>query len=373
MVSVLKEIEKIRRRDSEPVPDEPANRYMLLYRNRDRTKTAYCFSVPIRNQKTNGIVDLCFRHRPQGSMFTGSGATVTVGESVILSDPYGGCCIRLPGKLYRKTGNAVFFDCFSAELRPTLNGVLLLADGGGEARKMEFTLNAEPRFTSVRANGKYFSVMREKFIPHVTVSCIGVWNREEKVTAPCELHHRKIGDAEYAMTVTASGQKGRIAVEINLQEPKLFQDTTVESRHPSLNNAFGGISFLGESGSFGEQWLYSRLESTGIPQLQGREILRSVLHIPQAGCSQHPLTVHRIAARFCSFGSDWGNRIAVSDPIAESTASDGYYHFDLTRGLHNLERRSENFVIRAKTPDRPAVIPTGDSFFMPQILEVTYS
>ena len=41
--------------------------------------------------------------------------------------------------------------------------------------------------------------------------------------------------------------------------------------------------------------------------------------------------------------------------------------------LGKMEKKTENFVLRAKIPDeKKIVIPTGDSYFQPQILEIKY-
>ena len=172
--------------------------------------------------------------------------------------------------------------------------------------------------------------------------------------------------------VNSSKAHTRFAVEINLQESKLFQDTTVESVHPTTNNAFGGISFLGQSKMFGEQWLYSRLELANLSQLQNRKIIKSILHIPQLGNNACPITLHKITKRFCSFGSNWENKIPIQESIAASYESNGYYHLDLTRLLGNFSKKSENFVLRGDSSKKPVIIPTGDSFYAPQILEVKY-
>ena len=158
-----------------------------------------------------------------------------------------------------------------------------------------------------------------------------------------------------------------------MQETKLFQDTTVESRHPKMNNAFGGTAFLGQTDIFGEQWLYSRLEFSNLPQLQNKRILKAILHIPKLNNSNCLLTIHHISARFCSFGSNWKNKISITDPLTESVISNGYYHLDITNLIRDIKKKSENYVIRAKDLNsKPAIISTGDSFFKPQILEVKF-
>ena len=375
MNSVFEEIEKIRGGRSANIIESLTSRYTVLCQETDRTKTAYCFSVPVRNIKTNGVVDLRFHHSKYGSVFYGSEAKITVTDRVEMINQHGRCDVVFQGKVSKKTETAVYINhndhCL--ELRPTLNGLLLILDYDNIQSQPTITLQLDRIFGATYTNGKVFSIIRELLVPFVTVSCIGVLNAQGSVLAPCELHCKKVGDLEYAFTFSSANKtSARIAIEVNIYEPKLFHDTTVESLHPEENNAFGGIAFLGESKSFGEQWLYSRLEISNIAHLQRKKIIKTVLHIPKLSRSVTSLTVNRISTRFCSFGSTWQNKISITDPVAESFASNGYYHIDVTNLLGNLEKKSENYVIRTKNTDKTAVIPTADNFYTPQILEVQF-
>ena len=375
MYSVLQEIEKLREGLSVRLNETLSNRYTLHCQESRAIKTAYCFSVPIRNIKTNDIVNLRFYHNKQGSIFIGSGTKISVSDRIRILNQFGQCDIVFQGVLSKKTDKAIFFsnNTTTFEIRPTLNGVILLFDCISNSDPPKILLHLNRAFEATRSNNHFFSVMRERFIPFITVSCIGTLNACGKVSACCEVYNEKINDFEYLLTFcTADKCPNRIAVEINMQEPKLFQDTTVESKHPTMNNVFGGVSFLGTSKDFGEQWLYSRLEISNIAQIQSKKIIKSILHVPQLGYNTTPITVHRISERFCSFGSNWENKIAVKDTVATSSESNGYYHLDLTKLLGNFRKKSENFVIRGNATNKPVIISTGDSFYSPQILEVKY-
>lgn len=373
MNSVFREIEKIRGGEPLNSVDLISNRYTVICQEADRTQTAYCFAVPIRNIKNNNIVDLNFSHSKLGSAFFGSEAKITVGDRVSLVNSHGRCDIVFQGRVSKKTKEAIYYNDQHMEIRPTLNGVLVIIDSNEFQSIQNLTLSMDRSFGSIRENGKCFCIMREEYIPFVIVSCVGVLNNRGQVIAPCEVYSRKISDMEYALTFsTTEKTRSRIAIEINMQETKLFQDTTVESKHPNMNNAYGGIAFLGKSESFGEQWLYSRLEISNVSQLQTKRIIKTILHIPRLGCDMTPISVHRISKRFCSFGSTWENKVAVSEEISESPVSDEYYHIDMTRLLGDLRNSSENFVIKGRSANKPAVIPTGDNFYAPQILEVKF-
>lgn len=374
MNSVIQEIEKIRNGKPFQMIDSFYNRYSVVCRESDGSRTAYCFSVPIRNNKTGELVDLRFSHRKNGSVLNGSEDTVTITDRARFANTYGCCEVFFKGRLTKKTVDTIQFSDadVQTEIRPTLNGLLFVLDCKANAQP-EFVLKTDRIFDSTRANDRYFSVMREKFVPLVTVSCIGLLNAKGKVTSPCRIENEQTGEKEYTIRfVSESKSRFRVAVEINMQETKLFQDTTVESNFPKRNNAFGSVAFLGKSRQFGEQWLYSRLESINIRQLQNKKILKTILHIPQLGTNKKTLSVRRVVKRFCSFGSNWENKIAVFKPVAESTVSNGYQHLDISEILGSLKNKSENYVIQAPNANSPIIVSTGDCFHAPQILEVQF-
>jgi hypothetical protein len=168
-----------------------------------------------------------------------------------------------------------------------------------------------------------------------------------------------------------------VMFEINLYEPKLFQDTTVESKNPGENNAFGSTAFIGDSETFGEQWLYSRLDYSKISEVVGREIRKVILHIPQYNDSRVALDVFTPVQRFCSFGSTWDNKIAYAAKTAESSAMQRYHNLDLTALLTDRRNHSfimpEGLVLKSKIKGSGyAAVATGDNYFTPQILEINY-
>ena len=219
--------------------------------------------------------------------------------------------------------------------------------------------------------------MRDKWIPLNTVSCIGALNQNGSVIAPCEIRVQKTSNCTYELRFHTHGKTGRFAVfEINMHENKLFQDMTVESLHPKVNNAFGGIAFLGATDAYGEQWLYSRLEFSNLPQLHSRRVRKAVLHIPDWNRSQSDLTANRISERFCSFGSNWSNKVALGALQQISLGSGAYLELNLTSLYVNRNRlqEAEGFVMvpQRNTEHDFLAVSTGDCYAMPQIVCVKY-
>ena len=168
----------------------------------------------------------------------------------------------------------------------------------------------------------------------------------------------------------------QVLFEINLQETKLFQDTTVESKTPTQNNAFGGTAFIGNSSAFGEQWLYSRPNISLLNDLFGESILSAFLYIPTLHRDDMKLMAVGLATRFCSFGSTWNNKKEGSEKTSFSEADSGYYKIDIANMLAKNNRiltNSEGWIIKSAVKNSGfSAISTGDSFYAPQILKITF-
>ena len=372
--SVLDELYQLRSGRSICLDAANQNRYTIVVKENDHTKTAYCFSVPVR-RAVGMMTERRFRHQGRTAFYTGSNAAVILDDSIRFQNAAGACRAVLPGTIFKRTENAVDWGTQpgTIQMTPTANGLLLRMPCTAQS-VAEFRLTAEQPYHSVRVNGQLFAWMKEEFTPLISASCIGTLNGKHAIIGPCRLRHQKLSDREYRLTLTHRYPSGKdVLVELNMHEAKLFQDTTVESLHPAANNAFGGTAYLGTTTEYGEQWLYSRLEFSLLPELQRRRIFKAVLHLPDLNHTGQLLEASRTASRFCSFGSNWDHKIAVAEPLCQSVNRGGYYHLDLSELVRQFDRRSGNFVIRAIAADRKAAaVPTADSFHRPQILEINY-
>ena len=94
MNAVFTEIKKLSLEQPIEVDTLKHDRYTVITRGTDRTKTTYSFGVPIYNEQTNNIVDMKYLHRKTGSYYMGSNARITIRDSVKMQNQYG-CCICL--------------------------------------------------------------------------------------------------------------------------------------------------------------------------------------------------------------------------------------------------------------------------------------
>ena len=374
MNSILGEISTLRKGAPLVIDYKNSNRYRLVAIEQNGTKTAYYFSSPIYNNRTRKAVDMKFHSKDGVAYTTGSNANITVGSNVRMENSEGFCVVSISEPIARISETEIVYT--NKRLYPTANGVAIRSLCN-EGKGCTFSVEISKPFLEVRANDKYFALMSERFRPFVSFSCIGTSDANGNIIAPAKILYQKITDRKFTVSVVPCSSLGKsVLIEANLYEPKLFQDTTVESKNAKANNAFGSIGFIGSTKEFGEQWLYSRPDFTKMSDLNDKKILRAILHLPKLNAGAVELTSSKVAARFCSFGSTWDNKIAEASAFNESQTTDHYIDLNLMPVLADKQgrlQRGEGFILKEKKKNSGfSVIATGDSYFAPQILEINY-
>ena len=88
------------------------------------------------------------------------------------------------------------------------------------------------------------------------------------------------------------------------------------------------------------------------------------------------MVAYGLSARFCSFGSNWENKVMLAEEMTDVAFSGGYQSLDITDFITDdacFLKASEGFILRPKRKGGGfSVVSTGDSFFAPQILEVNF-
>lgn len=374
MNSITDEIKKLRKGNGIVIDYTNSNRYRIVAIEPDGSKTAYYFSTPIYNQKSRKAIDMKF-HTNENTLYTiGSNTNITIANDIRMDNYEGSCVISLSGPVQCISNHELL--CGNQRIYPTTNGIAIESscqDGSGYTLSLEIS---KP-FLDIRANDKYFALMSERFRPFVTVSCIGTLDANKNIISPAKLTFQKITDRKYTVNITPCSPLGRyVLLEINLYEPKLFQDTTVESNNPTINNAFGSIGFLGTTSEFGEQWLYTRPDFSKMTEINGKKIANAVLHLPKLSNTPIELSCTKVSSRFCSFGSTWNNKIAETGNANVSQIDNDYIDINLTHMITDRignVLKEEGFILKSKKKDCGfLIIPTGDSYLNPQILEINY-
>mgnify|MGYP003290609908 CR=1 FL=1 len=375
MRSVLEEISKLRKGFPIIIDYHNSNRYRLVVEENDGTKTAYYFSTPIYNVRSRKMIDVKFQSNGEAIFSIGSNTNITVSKNVLMENAEGSCSIELPQKCNLISPQEV--HCGNTVLIPTTNGVAFKCALKANER-VAFIVDVGRPFLNVRANDKCLALMKERFRPFVIFSCLGSVDALGNVIAPAKIEYQKLTDKQYRIAISSMCPSANyVLFEANLYENKLFQDTTVESMNPSTNNAFGSVGFIGNTSNYGEQWLYSRLDYSRIPEIMDKQIQKAVLHIPKFNQSVVELSAYKVSARFCSFGSNWNNKITGGIPISDSFSQSGYQSLDvislLTDNQTKTITKSDGLILKPKIKGLGfSVIATGDSYLAPQIMEINF-
>ena len=318
---------------------------------------------------------MCFHKEGDTIHSIGSNAKITVTTNIRMENQEGFCIIELPQKGQLYSANEITFGKNS--VFPTTNGVAIKMYIKDHS-KASVIMHVDRPFMNIRANDRCFALMSDKFRPFLTLSCIGTMDASGRLIAPAQIHYQKVSDKTFCLTVSSTSPLGQyVLFEENLYENKLLEDTTVESMNPSINNAFGTTGFIGSSLLYGEQWLYSRLDVSKLKELTDKQILRAVLHLPTYNSSPIALSAYKVSSRFCSFGSNWKNKVAGGGVVCDALQVAEYESIDLTPLVVDqrttMIKKTEGIILSAKEKSGGFVaISTGDSCFRPQILEIDY-
>lgn len=371
--SVLDAVRELRGDNDFVINRSNVNRYRVVLHEPDQAQTAYYFSAPIYDAETRTLAPL--RFRPEKGYYTlrGTNGTVSVfGNTICLKSAYDRICCAFDGGALALSNRILMGE--GVAIHPTLNGAAVKIRCGKAGTTVR--IRTEKPYYNIRVNSKCFALMQEPFLPVMTLSGIGAFLADGKLCGGVKISFQKISEREFSVWFcNPSGAERYIWFEVNLYEPKLFLDTTVESGNPAENNAYGSTAFLGSTRSFGTQWLYTRPDYTILADVLGREIERVLLYVPMYSGGDARLSWVTLPRRFCSFGSTWENKVEFDNHFYESSAVGRYHILDLTDTLvnpvtHMLEL-PEGWVLRVMHGGYTAV-STGDSSFYPQILSVRF-
>lgn len=366
--TILSEIKHLRRMQDFLIDQRNSNRYRVMVKE-SLGHTAYCFSTPIYNVDTRRLVRTNFERVKNGYFFKGSNGCISICQNRCVFETKEGRVIITLSQAPDVGRDGSRSEC---TVVPTLNGIRFSVNGN----QWNLQLKSEIRQESIRFHKTCFSVMREEFKPFLSVAALYASDGKGNFS-PVEMKYQDKEDQTYDISFTHGLNNGRFLFEVNLYEPKLFQDTTVESLHPDSNNAYGAIGFIGKTKQFGEQWLYLRPDFSKIPDLTTERIEKVFLHIPVLSESCENLEVLVPEKRFCSFGSTWNNRINASPPIATSNNQGRYLTIDVTAMFTSRVDRTlaynEGLILKKpKGKNNFIAISTGDCYSAPQILEIKF-
>lgn len=366
--TVLSEIKYLRGMKDFIIDRRNSNRYRVVVKE-PMGYTAYCFSTPIYNLDTRRLVIPKFETIKNGYFFKGSNALVSIYQNRCVFENKEGRCIIFLNEAPVIQGEKHQYQS-NVTVVPTLNGIRFIVKGN----KINLQLKSEAKQEGIRFHSTCFSVMTEKFKPFISIATLYASDGKGNIL-PVEMKYQEKENQTYDLSLFNDVKHGTFFFEVNLYEPKLFQDTTVESFHPDANNAYGAIGFVGKTKQFGEQWLYSRPDFSKIPDLTSERVEKVFLHIPILNGNTENVDVYIPEKRFCSFGSTWNKKINPSAKIASSNNNGKYLTIDVTTMFTNRTERTlvynEGLILKKpKGKNNFIAISTGDCYSAPQILEI---
>lgn len=366
--SAIDDIRQLRNEESFFVDSRNMNPYAVLVKEKNG-HTAYCFSAPIYQKNNGKLVVLQFEKKDKKNVFIGSDCKITVSENKCLFERKDEA-IKIqwedPVELGDKNRNS------SLKILPTYNGIRVI----GRKKKIHFSLQWNKGSGKIRFNSLCFALMKEKFQPYFSVASLYSMDSLGNIH-PLAMKYSELSPGKFAIEFNRICEEGVSCFEINFYEPKLFQDTTVQSNYPKRNNAYGAMAFVGKTEELGEEWLYSRVDISKLMEFSNKSIQKITLHIPKISFGGNGIELFIPRKRFCSFGSNWEKRIGATNKRLKCDSTKEYLSVDLTDVfIDPLEKRliyNEGFIMKkSKEKENYVPISTGDSYSYPQILEINY-
>ena len=357
------------------ISEELHSRYCVNVREKEAT-VSYYFSAPIRALTGGPLLNmewLC----EEDDVFVhhASGCSVYVrADSILFKSPSDTVRVQFSAsekwscKGKELVGEKVRLEC-------TLNGIGVRIFG---EKKEQVAVCVTPSCLDydTRVNSKFFAIMKSKFHPVFTVSILGS-SLEGGVLAPLVLKsqfHKSIKKYRISTSVPDTCA-GDVWMEMNMYEPKLLQDTTVESASPKENNAFGSVAFVGYSDVFDEQQLYIKFDYSRFTEMKHKHLVGVRLWLPLLS-SQSTLEAYAMNTRFCSFGSTWNRRVPHSKVKLPVVQKKDFCCVDLSQTMIDASGRlkfSNGLLLKAAGGEgMVCILTTGDNYMAPPILEFKY-
>ena len=362
-------------KDKEYKPPRRLNRYAVEVEAESDGKHAFLFSTPIyRSNKQS--VECSFVKNESSYCFTGSNCRVEITkEGAIFRKKEGDVYIRWAVEQNFILGNnGEYLQSEAMRVHPTLNGIAVCCQHASHTQ-LTFDTNMHSELP-MKHNDKYCAYMADKFRPFFVINGMFAQNSAQSVFGGVGLTLRKQSATQYIIDLKAASENtDQIIWEANFYESKTTQDTTVESRNPKTNNVFGDIAFVGRSQDFGVQYLYLRFDHAKFAEVKTKDLKRVVLHIPYYAIKGDSFQISAPFRRFCSFGSNWQNRVSSVDLPIAGVVEKNIVSFDLSKYMLTPSGDlivTNGLVLRMTANEEFAILATADNYFTPQILEFQY-
>lgn len=370
--SPLDEVFQLASDQSLSLSPKQSNRYGLQFVCENGGENYY-FSTPIYQQDTNKLICLQFKQQGDSFTFLGSNCVVIVNEKqirFIRKSEELVVLFKIP-IVWSFDNGALFSERLS--IFPTYNGVML----AGDLEVTQFDVFTNICYQEFRKSKNCVGLMENHFKPIFNFSTLFARGEDDELS-PLLVSYFEENKQEGKVAFFATDERcTRGVIELNFYEPKMMQDTPVSEKRPNENNAFGAVAWMGQSSFYGSQWFYFRPDFHKVPEMKNKVIQKITLYLPCWSTSDLFMEMHNLQSRFCSFGSNWENKIGTGQSKYTASQKDGYLSIDVTKLYSYSGQLTESIgtVLIAEKTNQASfqIISTADCYARPPILCVKYA
>ena len=348
------------------------NRFKFCFDN--DPGSIYYSSAPIK--RTNGVmVEPFFEKRKDAYVHLGTDSVTTI-YSDYIEIKNERCAIGISfwqENKYRVSSSGCLVSD-EVVIYPSLNGITVKQNYDfNDKKRNAIVIQHFGNICCEKYNTKYFALMETRSKPFWTFSVMYSQSRSEDAFYGANIIPIKTGANKYTINLLCiEREEAIVTYEINLYEEKIIQDTTVESKRRDENNVYGSTAIIGKSQSQGTQILYSRIDFNKIDPEDKRDINCIELYLPIYMATDNDFEIYAPTRRFCTFGSTWKNKIPMKTTNVKGVMRNDWLILDLTEILVDSNggiRENNGFVLKY-SPDKYAIVGTGDGYNKTQILKI---
>lgn len=375
MESVLNNIILLRQGN---IPSEllmEKNSYTVSVRESDGSTTCYFFSIPIRYSSGQLVQQTWEKEKNHWNHKCINGNVTVSNDELWMNHTRGKCLFLFPDRY--KTGTSKMLVRNYSNTFPTPNGIAIRTRIG-QGREYQLILSEFPGNMEVYQNDKSFTLLTKHGMPFITVSGLFSSERNNNSMGSIGIFGQKISKKEYKLIIKPKTPAGHeMCIDIAFCTQTLFQDLTIESRHPRQYNPYGSGAFLGTTIPYGELWMYTELHADLISEYRNRKIKSAIWHIPCHSTPDTNLSFFPISESSIKDNFIWENRPICGPDLIQSKYQNSYMNFDITKELRCEESQclkgGFKGLLKTQRPGRHLVtISTASSNYAPQILEINF-
>ncbi len=249
-------------------------------------------------------------------------------------------------------------------------GILIRAETEPET-PLELELRISPEALKTSCTSQVFSVLKRSSFPSSVLSLLYALS-DSGAVIPARMEPFMKGPGRYLIRINTE-MPGTVFLEFLLYFQKIIGDTPVSEHLPDTSDPFCAMAFVGKTGMFGTQSLYSKILPASIKEYLPRNIISAKMHIPVIYGNPDLLEVYPLDERFCSFETTWNYKKEKKNAQLVHSCENQMMDIDLPVGRNGdgVSVFPEGIVIENPGNDY-CVLSTADCCSYPQQLEICY-